>query len=104
MVRKATEEADTQVIRTRYGTFVNAASRRFSGQWVRIGCGLSASADPLREVLRASPTLPLIGDASESPEMLLVKGDLDALACLLFQRGEHLLARLPEDLDRDRRV
>jgi hypothetical protein len=33
-----------------------------------------------------------------------VKGDLDALACLLLQSGEHLLARLPEDLDPDRRV
>ncbi len=36
--------------------------------------------------------------------MLGVKGDLDALACLLFQSREHLRARLPEDLDSDRRV
>src|SRR5580765_7163997 len=42
--------------------------------------------------------------SSEAPEVLGVKGDLDALACLLLQSREHLLARLPEDLDPDRRV
>jgi hypothetical protein len=36
--------------------------------------------------------------------VLGVKDDLDALACLLPQSREHLLARLPEDLDPDRRV
>src|SRR6476661_10159429 len=46
----------------------------------------------------------LVGDASEAPEVLGVKGNLDALACLLLQSREHLLARLPEDLDPDRRV
>jgi hypothetical protein len=48
--------------------------------------------------------LVLAGDASEAPEVLGVKGDLDALARLLLQSREHLLARLPEDLDPDRRV
>ena len=33
-----------------------------------------------------------------------MKGDLGALACLLFESRERLLARLPEDLDPDRRV
>ena len=46
----------------------------------------------------------LARDASEAPEVLGVKGDLDTLACLLLQSREHLLARLPEDLDPDRRV
>src|SRR5690349_22540500 len=48
--------------------------------------------------------LALVGDASEAPEVLGVKGDLDALTCLLLQSREHPLARLPEDLDPDRRV
>ena len=48
--------------------------------------------------------LVLLGDASEAPEVLGVEGDLDTLACLLPQSREHLLARLPEDLDPDRRV
>ena len=48
--------------------------------------------------------LVLVGDASEAPEMLGVKSDLDALACLLLQSCKHPLARLPEDLDPDRCV
>lgn len=50
------------------------------------------------------PPLVLIGDASEASEALGVKDDLDALARLLPQSREHLLARLPEDLDPDRHV
>ena len=46
----------------------------------------------------------MVGEACEAPEVLGVKGDLDALTGLLLQRGEHPLARLPEDLDPDRRV
>ena len=48
--------------------------------------------------------LVLFGYPSEAPEVLGVKGDLDTLACLPLQSREHLLARLPEDLDPDRRV
>ena len=36
--------------------------------------------------------------------MFGVKGDLEPCTGLLLQRGEHLLARSPEDLDPDRRV
>ena len=54
--------------------------------------------------MRLLAALVLVGDASEAPEVLGVKGDFDAIACLLLQSREHLLARLPEDLDPDRRV
>ena len=60
-----------------------------------------AAIDKRRVVMAA---LVLAGHANEAPEVLGVKGDLDALACLLFQSREHLLARLPEDLDPDRCV